>query len=190
MLKNNPDAVKADSDFVFIHFILNYMPVGLVGLLFAVILCAGMSSTASELNALSATAIIDFYKRSFVKNKSEFHYVKASKMATAIWGATSIGFAMIFSLFDNLIEAVNIIGSLFYGVILGVFLTGFFVKKVGANALLLAALLGELIVVAAFVLEKYDMLHFSYLWLNPLGCLSVMLFGILLEAVFGKKGMG
>lgn len=190
MLKNNPKAITKDSDFVFIHFILNYMPIGLVGLLFAVILSAGMSSTSSELNALSATFIIDFYKRSFVKNKSENYYVTASKIATAAWGVLAIGFAMIFSLFDNLIEAVNIIGSLFYGVILGVFLTGFFIKRVKASALLISVVLSELIVFITYLLEKQDLLDFSYLWLNPLGCLSVMFFGLLLQPLFKKKAKG
>jgi SSS family solute:Na+ symporter len=190
ILKNNPDAITKDSDFVFVHFILNYMPVGLVGLLFAVILCAGMSSKSSELNALSAATIMDFYKRSFVKDKPEVHYVKASKIATAVWGITSIGFALIFSLFDNLIEAVNIIGSLFYGVILGIFLTGFFIKKVRPVALLWAALISEIIVVAAFIMEKQELLDFSYLWLNPLGCLGVMLFALLLQFILkGKKAL-
>lgn len=182
MLKNNPDAIKNDSDFVFIHFILNYMPVGLVGLLFAVILCAGMSSTASELNALSATFIVDFYKRSFVKNKDEKFYVKASKITTAAWGVLAIGFAMIFSLFDNLIEAVNIIGSLFYGTILGIFLTGFFIKRVQSKALLIAALIAELIVVVSYI--QYPK---AYLWLNPLGSIAVMVFGLLLQPLFKKK---
>jgi SSS family solute:Na+ symporter len=187
MLKNNPQAITKDSDFVFIHFILHYMPVGLVGLLFAVILSAGMSSKSSELNALSAATIMDFYKRSFVKNKTEKHYVNASKFATAFWGITSIGFALIFSLFDNLIEAVNIIGSLFYGVILGIFVTGFFIKRVKANALLMAALVSEIMVLSAFILEKNGHIDFSYLWLNPLGCLGVVLFGLVLQPLFRKK---
>ncbi len=185
--ENNPKAITKDNDFVFIHFILNYMPVGMVGLLFAVILCAGMSSKSSELNALSAATIMDFYKRSFVKDKPESHYVKASKISTAIWGVISILFALIFSLFDNLIEAVNIIGSLFYGVILGIFLTGFFVKKVTATPLLLAALFAEIIVVTAFILEKTDRLDFSYMWLNPLGCLGVMLFAVILQLFFKPR---
>lgn len=187
MLQNNPNAIKNDSDFVFIHFILNYMPVGLVGLLFAVILCAGMSSTSSELNALSATAIIDFYKRSFKKYETEKHYVSASKVSTAFWGVTSIGFAMIFSLFDNLIEAVNIIGSLFYGSILGIFLTGFFLKRIQAKAVLLAALFAEIIVVSVFIMERKGVIGVSYLWLNPLGCLAVMIFAIALQPIFRKR---
>ncbi len=187
MLKNNPQAITKDNDFVFIHFILHHMPVGMVGLLFAVILCAGMSSKSSELNALSAATVMDFYKRSFVKDKPESHYVKASKISTAVWGVVSIGFALIFSLFDNLIEAVNIIGSLFYGVILGIFLTGFFFKKITAVPLLFAALISEIIVVLTFILEKYDMWDFSYMWLNPLGCLGVMLFSILLQPFFRKR---
>jgi SSS family solute:Na+ symporter len=184
---NDPSAAKSDNDFMFIHFVLNYMPVGLVGLLFAVIICAGMSSTSSELNALSATFIIDFYKRSFVKNKAEGFYVKASKYTTAICGVMAIGFAMIFSLFDNLIEAVNIIGSLFYGSILGVFLTGFFIKRVQSRALLFSIVISEGLVITAYVLEKNDLLDFSYLWLNPLGCISVMLLSTILQVFFRQK---
>jgi len=179
---NNPSAPKSDNDFMFIHFILNYMPVGLVGLLFAVILSAGMSSTASELNALSATFIVDFYKRSFAKNKDEKHYVGASKLATAAWGILAIGFAMVFSLFDNLIEAVNIIGSLFYGVILGIFLTGFLLKKVQSKALLIGAFVSESLVVFCFIQQPK-----AYLWLNPLGCLVVMILSFLLQPLFKKK---
>lgn len=186
MVQNNPKAITKDNDFVFVHFILHYMPVGMVGLLFAVILCAGMSSKSSELNALSAATIMDFYKRSFVKDKPESHYVKASKISTAIWGFVSIGFALIFSLFDNLIEAVNIIGSLFYGVILGIFLTGFFFKRVSSTPLLIAALLSEIVVVITFILEKTDWVDFSYMWLNPLGCIGVMLFSLLLQPLFPK----
>lgn len=187
MMKNNPGAIKNDSDFMFIHFMLNYMPVGMVGLLFAVIICAAMSSTSSELNALSATVIVDFYKRSFAKNKTDEQYVKASKYTTAIWGGVSIIFALIFSLFDNLIEAVNIIGSLFYGVILGVFLTGFFIKRVQSNALLISIVIAEGLVLTAFIMEKMNKLDFSYLWLNPLGCLGVMLFAFILQFFFRKK---
>ena len=187
MKDKNPEKAKTDGDFVFIHFILHYMPVGMVGLLFAVILCAGMSSKSSELNALSAATVMDFYKRSFVRNKPELHYVKVSKITTAIWGFVSIGFALIFSLFDNLIEAVNIIGSLFYGVILGIFLTGFFFKKITASPLLLAALLAEIVVITTFVLERADLLDFSYMWLNPLGCLGVMVFALFLQPLFRKK---
>lgn len=187
MVANNPNAIKNDGDFMFIHFMLNYMPVGMVGLLFAVILCAAMSSTSSELNSLSATVVVDFYRRSFRKNQSESHYVKASKFATAGWGITSILFALIFSLFDNLIEAVNIIGSLFYGVILGIFLTGFFLKKVQARALLIAACIAEFMVIGAYYLEVNNKLDFSFLWLNPLGCLGVMLFALLLQPVFKTK---
>ena len=187
MLRHNPNAITKDNDFVFVHFILHYMPVGLVGLLFAVILSAGMSSKASELNALSAATIVDFYKRSFVKNKPEAHYLRASKISTAVWGILSIGFALIFSLFDNLIEAVNVIGSLFYGTILGIFLTGFFIRHVKANALLIAAVIAETIVLVTFFLERYDIISsFSYMWLNPLGCLSCMLFAVIIQLFFRK----
>lgn len=187
MLKNNDDAITKESDFVFVHFVMNYMPMGIIGLLFAVILCAAMSSTSSELNSLASTTLIDFYKRSWKKDKDEKHYLFMSKAITAGWGVVSIIFAMIFSLFDNLIEAVNIIGSLFYGTILGIFLAGFFFKRINSKAILIAALISEIIVLVFYYLNTLEKIKFSFLWLNPLGCLSVIFIGLVLSLVMSPK---
>ena len=134
----NADADTEDSDYVFLHFVLENLPAGLVGLLVAVIFLAAMSSTASELNALASTTMVDGYQAFIRKNQSERHYVWMAHVFTLLWGVIAVGFAMTLTLFDNLIEAINIIGSLFYGTILGLFLIAFFFKRVGGHAAFLA----------------------------------------------------
>ncbi|MDP3358991.1 MAG: sodium:solute symporter [Lutibacter sp.] len=165
-----------DKDYVFIHFILNNLPRGLIGLLLAVILSAAMSSTASELNALASTTVIDLYKRNEKSPKNDRHYVKASKWFTLLWGIIAITFACFANLFDNLIQLVNIIGSIFYGNILGIFLLAFFVKYVKSNAVFVAALITQIIVIVGY---KFDWM--PYLWLNLFGCFLVMGIAILLQ---------
>ncbi|TSE08801.1 sodium:solute symporter [Aquimarina algiphila] len=165
-----------DKDYVFIHFILNNLPRGLIGLLLAVILSAAMSSTASELNALASTTAIDLYKRNVKQEKSEQHYVSASKFFTLTWGLLAIIVACFASLFDNLIQLVNIIGSIFYGNVLGIFLLAFFIKFVKSNATFIAALITQIVII--FVWWQ-DWLPF--LWLNALGCGIVMLLAIILQ---------
>ncbi|NEW78076.1 MAG: sodium:solute symporter [Gelidibacter sp.] len=165
-----------DKDYVFIHFILNNLPRGLIGLLLAVILSAAMSSTASELNALASTTVIDLYKRNNKVVKTDQHYVSASKWFTLLWGIIAITFACFANLFDNLIQLVNIIGSIFYGNILGIFLLAFFVKYVKSNAVFVAALITQVIVIIGY---KYDWM--PYLWLNLFGCALVMGIAILLQ---------
>ncbi|MDO9595435.1 MAG: sodium:solute symporter [Lutibacter sp.] len=165
-----------DKDYVFIHFILNNLPRGLIGLLLAVILSAAMSSTASELNALASTTVIDLYKRNEKVPKNDRHYVKASKWFTLLWGIIAITFACFANLFDNLIQLVNIIGSIFYGNILGIFLLAFFVKYVKSNAVFVAALITQVIVIVGY---KFDWM--PYLWLNLFGCFLVMGIAILLQ---------
>jgi len=182
--EEDPLAKTNDKDYVFITFVVNYLPVGLVGLLLAVIFSAAMSSTASELNALATTTVVDIYRRSFVKDQSDRHYLNASKLFTILWGVIALIFATTADLFENLIQAVNIIGSLFYGVILGVFMVAFFMKQIGSRAVFLAALVGELIVLALFLLNRFEpeltlfgytfVLKIAYLWLNLIGCLLVM----------------
>ena len=171
-----------DKDYVFIHFILNNLPRGLIGLLLAVILSAAMSSTASELNALASTTAIDLYKRNVKGIKSEEHFVKASKWFTLAWGIIAISVACIANLFDNLIQLVNIIGSIFYGNVLGIFLLAFFIKFVRGNAVFIAALITQVIIIAVFVLD-----WLPYLWLNLLGCVLVMGIAILIQAIFPSK---
>ena len=164
-----------DKDYVFIHFILNNLPRGLIGLLLAVILSAAMSSTASELNALGSTTTIDLYKRN-VGKKSDEHFVEASKFFTLIWGIIAIGIASIADLFDNLIQLVNIIGSIFYGNILGIFLLAFFVKFVKSNSVFTAAIITQLIIIGVWWVDLMP-----YLWLNVLGCVLVILLAFILQ---------
>ncbi|NND62678.1 MAG: sodium:solute symporter [Flavobacteriaceae bacterium] len=174
--KANPDAETNDKDYVFIHFILTNLPRGLIGLLLAVILSAAMSSTASELNALGSTTAIDLYKRNR-EGRDEKHYVRMSKWFTLLWGLIAIGVACVADLFDNLIQLVNIIGSIFYGNILGVFLLAFFVKYVKSRATFIAAIITQIIIVAVW---WWDVM--PYLWLNVLGCAIVMGIALLLQA--------
>lgn len=169
-----------DRDYVFIHFILNNLPKGIIGLLLAMALSAAMSSTASELNALATTTTIDLYRRNR-RNKSDRHYLMASKGFILLWGVLAILFACVVHLFDNLIQLVNIIGSIFYGNVLGIFLLAFFFKKVRSNAVFVSAILTQLIVI--FVWWKDVM---PYLWLNLFGCALVILLAVLLT-VFWKK---
>ncbi|MDT0650020.1 sodium:solute symporter family transporter [Autumnicola edwardsiae] len=174
---SDKDAESNDKDYVFIHFILNNLPRGLVGLLLAVILSAAMSSTASELNALASTTAIDIYKRGVKKDKEDGHFVKASKWFTLMWGVIAVSFASVADLYDNLIQLVNIIGSIFYGNILGIFLLAFFIKHVKSNATFIAAIITQIIVIGVF---RMDII--PYLWLNILGCGLVMLLAFIIEA--------
>lgn len=177
----DPTAETNDKDYVFIHFILNKLPKGLVGLLLAVIFSAAMSSTASELNALASTTVIDLYKRNQKKERSEAHYVKASKWFTLLWGVLAITFACSARLFDNLIQLVNIIGSIFYGNVLGIFLLAFFFKFIRANSVFIAALITQVIVIAGWWFE-----WMPYLWLNLFGCALVISIAIMLNMVLNQ----
>ena len=165
-----------DKDYVFIHFILNYLPRGLIGLLLAVILSAAMSSTASELNALGTITALDLYKRNQKTIREPKYYVKVSRLFTLLWGVIAILVACVASLFDNLIQLVNIIGSIFYGNVLGIFLLAFFFKYVRGNSVFIAALITQIIVVIGWFLD-----WMSYLWLNAFGCTLVMVLAFLLE---------
>ena len=175
-ISENEEVESNDKDYVFIHFILNNLPRGLIGLLLAVILSAAMSSTASELNALAGTTAIDLYKRNVTSEKTDKHYVNASKWFTLAWGVIAILVASFANLFDNLIQLVNIIGSIFYGNVLGIFLLAFFIKYVKSNAVFIAALITQVIVIVGWY---YDWM--PYLWLNLFGCALVMGLAILLQ---------
>ncbi len=176
----DPETDTSDKDFVFIHYILNYIPKGIVGLMLAMIFCASWSSTASELSALSATSVSDIYRRSLVQGRDDHHYLKASRWATVLWGAFIMVFATYAGLFDNLIQAVNMVGSIFYGTILGIFFTAFFLKNVGGRAVFYAAVITQAIVAYLFFYVDKN----PYLWYNPLGCGLVMFLGWLLEHAF------
>jgi SSS family transporter len=170
-----------DKDYMFINFILNNLPRGLIGLLLAVILSAAMSSTSSELNALASTTTMDLYKRN-TSEKSETNMVKASRWFTLGWGVLAIGIACVANLAENLIQLVNIIGSIFYGNVLGIFLLAFFVRFVRGNAVFIAALITQVIVIGLFLLDKYEHINLPFLWLNFVGCFIVMLIAILIQS--------
>jgi SSS family solute:Na+ symporter len=184
--ENTLDKIESnDKDYVFIHFILNNLPRGLIGLLLAVILSAAMSSTASELNALASTTAMDLYKRNVKGEKSDAHFVTASKWFTLLWGLVAISIACVANLFENLIELVNIIGSIFYGNVLGIFLLAFFFKKVNGNAVFKAALITQVLICLIFYFGIYNLEAqgldpiISYLWLNFIGCILVSFFSLL-----------
>ncbi|WP_291964584.1 sodium:solute symporter [Maribacter sp.] len=188
LIKQANDTVETnDKDYVFIHFILHNLPTGLVGLLLAVILSAAMSSTASELNALGTITALDLYKRNRkTENLSEEHYVKASKVFTLIWGIIAILIACVANLFDNLIQLVNIIGSIFYGNVLGIFLIAFFFKFIKGNAVFFAAVVTQVIICIIY----YYLIHIypsgqeklGYLWLNFFGAALVIFISFIFEA--------
>ena len=166
-----------DKDFVFITFILDHLPVGVIGLLLAMIFSAAMSSTASELNALSATTLVDLYQRNR-PGQSELHYVKAAKGFTLLWGLIAIGFASVGNLFENLIQLVNIIGSVFYGTILGIFLVAFFFKSIQGKAVFWAAIVSEIA-----ILYIYSQDWVGYLWLNAIGAVLTILLAHLIALI-------
>ncbi|MFC6267649.1 sodium:solute symporter [Frigoriflavimonas asaccharolytica] len=181
-----PEIESNDKDYVFIYYILNYLPTGIVGLLIAVILSAAMSSTASELNALATTTVVDIYKRNFAPNISEKKYLNASRLFTLMWGMIAIFFAVNASLFENLIQAVNIVGSLFYGVILGVFAIAFLFPKIGGKATMWSILIVEPIIILLYYLDFSEKIELEFLWLNPIGCLLMIAVAGILERVLGK----
>ncbi len=182
--QSNPDAETNDRDYIFITFILNHLPKGLIGLLLAVIFSAAMSSTASELNALASTTTVDIYKRSIKPKATEGHYLRSSKLFTLIWGLFAIGFASFGTLFENLIQFVNIVGSIFYGTILGIFLVAFYIRYIKAEAVFWAALCAEALVIITF--WKSDI---GFLWLNPIGCLAVIFFGFIFQKLIPQKSV-
>lgn len=189
--KASPTAETNDKDYIFMTYVMDFLPIGMVGLLFAVMFSAAMSSTSSELNALASTTTIDLYQRSINKNATDTHYLKSSKWFTLLWGVLAIVFATYASLFENLIQAVNLLGSLFYGTILGIFIVAFYVKFIKGNAVFYGAILAELCVVYIHYLNENAIappfLTMGFLWYNIVGCGLVVLFGLLLQLGLGKK---
>ncbi|GEC78798.1 sodium:solute symporter [Flavobacterium aquatile] len=179
--KADPKAETNDKDYVFLYFILNYLPKGLIGLLLAVILSAAMSSSASGLNALASTTTIDIYKRNRKKQESEKHYVNATKFFTLLWGIIAILFACVGTLFENLIQLVNIVGSIFYGTVLGIFLVGFYIKYVKAQAIFWSAVVSQLTIFYIYYLDVV-----SFLWLNFIGAMLTVILSILSQFFLGK----
>ncbi|MEY2923912.1 MAG: hypothetical protein RLZZ337_452 [Bacteroidota bacterium] len=180
-----------ETDFVFIAWVLEWLPIGIVGLLLAVIFSAAMSSTSAELNALATTSMIDFYKRKFGSTKTDDHYLNRSKLFTLLWGLVAIAFASIASLFDNLVEFVNILGSLFYGTILGIFLVAFYLKEVQANAVLLGASIAQLFILFIHFFKdqmaEWTGTEVSFLWYNFIACLIVLILAPIFQFSFSKK---
>jgi len=176
MKKNDPGMDTSDTNYIFLSFVVKYLPVGVIGLVLAVIFAASMSSTASELNALASTTVVDIYKRLIKTNKDDRHYLLVSRIATLFWGIYAILLAETASRLGSLIEAVNIVGSLFYGTILGIFLVGFYMKFIRGTATFYAAIIAELIVLFCFFFTGI-----TFLWYNVIGCLAVILIALVLN---------
>ncbi|MEQ8240682.1 MAG: sodium:solute symporter [Cyclobacteriaceae bacterium] len=184
--KMDPEIETKDADYVFLTFILNYLPHGVIGLLIAVIFSAAMSSTSSELNALASTTSIDFYKRLVQKGGSDTHYLNTSKYLTLGWGVIAISFAVLAKNSENLIEAVNIVGSIFYGTILGIFLVAFFFKKVKGNAVFYAALVAQTAVFVFHFLTLAEVITLGYLWYNAIGCFITIILSLIIQMLIPK----
>jgi Na+/proline symporter len=174
---------SSDADYVFVTFILDHLPHGVIGLLVTAFFAAALSSKAGELNALGSATTIDIYRHLVKREDGDAHYLLASKVFTALWGLVAIGFALFARLSENLIQAVNIVGSIFYGVVLGIFLTAFFLKGVRGTAVFWAAILSQ-----ALVLVLYSALTISYLWYNVIGCAACTALALLIQAALGPTG--
>ncbi len=177
-----PNAKTQDRDYIFLNFVLTNLPHGVIGLLLAVMFSAAMSSMAGELNALATTTTMDIYKRSLNSTASQKHYLKASRGFTILWALLAMVFSMLASFAENLIQFVNIVGSLFYGTILGIFLTAFYIKRVQGNAVFWAAIAAELLVLYCF---SYT--DIAYLLFNIIGCAAVVILSLLLQFVMPKN---
>ena len=184
MKKNDPTADVNDTNYIFLNFITTQLPIGVVGLLIAIIFLASMGSMASGLNSLASTTVVDFYKRLFKKEESDTKYLSVSRWTTVIWGLFFIVIAFYASRVGNLIEAVNILGSLFYGTILGIFLVAFYMKKISGTAVFYAALIGEAFIVYAWITDLT-----AFLWLNVIGCLLVMAFAFIIQFFINRRAV-
>ncbi|HUL52366.1 MAG TPA: sodium:solute symporter [Opitutaceae bacterium] len=177
----DPHTQTNDGDYVFITFILDHLPHGIIGLLVTVFFAATLSSKAGELNALGTTTTVDLY-RHLRREATDAHYVAASRWFTVFWGLMAIAFALFANLVENLIQAVNILGSIFYGVVLGLFLVAFFLKRVGGTAVFAGALAAQALVIALYVT-----LSISFLWYNLIGCAACVGFSLGLHAALGAR---
>jgi SSS family solute:Na+ symporter len=177
-----PGANTLDKDYVFITFVMTYLPHGLIGLLLAVVFMAAMSSTASELNALASTTTVDIYKRSIKPLANDYHYVTASKWFTVGWAVFGMLFASIANQAENLIQFVNIVGSIFYGTILGIFLSAFYLKYIKSNAIFIAAIVAEAVIVYCYFFTKI-----AFLLYNIIGCLIVVVLGFVLQYLENQR---
>ncbi|MCA5006675.1 sodium:solute symporter family transporter [Sphingobacterium bovistauri] len=180
--KNDSNAETNDNNYIFLSFVTSVFPKGLIGLLIAIIMLASMGATSSAINSLASTTVIDIYKRLINKNGSEKTYLNASRICTFGWGIFTIIVAIFANKLGNLLEAVNILGSLFYGTILGIFLVAFYFKSIHGNAVFWAAICTEAIIVYIWMLDVV-----AFLWLNLIGCILVILFGYLFKSILPKK---
>jgi len=180
--KGNPGADTNDTDYIFLSFVINFLPAGLVGLIMAAVLSASMSSSSAELNALASVTVIDIYKRMCRRNASDRHYLIISKLATVFWGMYAISFALFANHLGSLIEAVNILGSLFYGTILGIFMIAFYFKNIGGNATFIAAIIAELTVLACHFFTQIP-----YLWFNVIGCVILISLAHVMNPLLASK---
>jgi SSS family solute:Na+ symporter len=178
-----------DTNYIFLRFVIDHLPVGLVGLLIAIIFLASWGSIAASINSLASCTMVDFHKRFTKRKQSGEEEYRLSKWYTLGWGIFCIIVAMFtYNIGNSLIEAVNVLGSLFYGVILGVFLVAFFIKKIrNGNIVFWAALLAELLVLTVFILTRVGVFEMGFLWLNPIGAFGVILFSLFLQLVWTKK---
>jgi SSS family solute:Na+ symporter len=181
----NPATASSDADYVFITFILQQLPHGIIGLLVAAFFAAALSSKAAELNALGSTTTVDFYRQLINREATDTHCVAVSKWFTAFWGVVAIGFALYAHLAENLIQAVNILGSIFYGVVLGLFMVAFFIRQVGGTAVFWSALVSQ-----ALIFILYFNLTISYLWYPLIGCASCVMLSIILQTFLSNVVKG
>lgn len=187
LLEIDPDFESKDSDYIFLTFILNFLPHGLIGLLLAVIFSAAMSSTAGELNALAATTTIDYYKKFWSKSDNEKNDLRVSKLLTIGWGLLAILIALTAGMFENLIQLVNILGSLFYGTILGIFLLALFFKSIKGTAALIGGVVAQITVLIVHLMKTYELIELSYLMYNFIGCAVVILIGVMMQKILNTR---
>ncbi len=180
--KNDPEADTNDNNYIFLQFVTDTFPKGLIGLLIAIIFLASMGATASAINSLSSTTVIDIYKRFVKKGGDDAHYLKISRLSTLFWGIFTIIIALYANRLGNLLEAVNILGSLFYGTILGIFLVAFYIKRIGGKAVFWSAVISEAIIIGIYKMEVV-----AFLWLNLIGCVLVILIGLILQSIFTQN---
>ena len=181
MRASDRGADPSDTNYVFLTFVVKYLPAGLIGLVLAAVFAASMSASSAELNALASATVVDVYRRLLRPDGEEKHYVLVSRVSTVFWGAFAIAFAQQASRLGSLVEAVNILGSLFYGTILGIFLTGFYVRRVSGTSVFAAAIVAETAVIGCYLFTPI-----SFLWYNVVGCLAVVLLALVLEPWVGS----
>ena len=182
LLQADPTAETRDSDYIFISFVTTHLPHGIIGVLIAVICVSALSSKAVVVNALSTTTALDLYRQAR-PGRTTAHYMRVTRLCKVFWGLSAIAFALLAHAVDNLIEAVNIVGSIFYGVVLGLFVVGFFLKRVGGTAVFVGAVAAQVLVVVLFFT-----LTISYLWYNVIGCVACVVLSMLMQGLLGSSG--